>query len=959
MPAVLINGDHVKTLKAKLQLFNSATIGSGALDPSSSAVLGVAGDVYISTSTFKIYQKQDSGTSTNWVQIADALLLGAFDNSPNANAATISGSTLTLQPASASFPGGVSTTTQTFAGAKTFNSPPVFNGIGEGASTFAINGTGSLSQIWTSTLAGTPDYHIDMVDINAANTFVNWRFGSNLITNGHFEIIPSTLAAGTIFSTPALSITGSNGNVSASGAFSASNFSGSSSGTNTGDQTITLTGGVTGSGTGSFAATVITNANLTGPITSVGNATSVASQTGTGSTFVMNTSPTLITPNLGTPTVLVGTNITGTASGLTAGTVTTNANLTGDVTSVGNVTTVAKIQGTTVSGTTGSGNVVFSSSPVLVTPNLGTPSTLVGTNITGTASGFTAGTVTTNANLTGDVTSVGNATTLASSISGAKTFTTSLTSPAFISSTVNPADAGTLRLAKTDLIEWRNNANTGNSTIDLDASDRVRFSNNVNINGNALRNVGNLTSNTANPSTTGTIQLASTDSVAWRNNANSADLLLAKNTADSLTWNGNAFITSAGALTATNFSGSSSGTNTGDQTITLTGDVTGSGTGSFATTVAKIAGTTVSGTTGTTNVVFSNSPTLVTPNLGTPSTLVGTNITGTASGLTAGTVTTNANLTGDVTSVGNTTTVAKIQGTTVSGTTGTVNVVFSNSPTLVTPNLGTPSTLVGTNITGTAAGLTAGTVTTNANLTGDVTSVGNTTTVAKIQGTTVSGTTGTGNVVFSTSPTLTTPALGTPSALVGTNITGTAAGLTAGTVTTNANLTGDITSVGNATTAAATQANIATLSRTAGVAVHGTNTNDDAAAGFVGQFMEAHVTFGGRVTLTATNTPTTVTSFTLTPGDWDIAATIGFDGAVTTSFQELYISTADNATTGSLTYDGSQINNSITSISDDIYLVTAGVRRSIASSTTYYLVANAGYTGTMKAYGSIRARRMR
>ena len=39
--------------------------------------------------------------------------------------------------------------------------------------------------------------------------------------------------------------------------------------------------------------------NLTGPITSVGNATSVASQTGTGSTFVMDNTPTLITPNIG------------------------------------------------------------------------------------------------------------------------------------------------------------------------------------------------------------------------------------------------------------------------------------------------------------------------------------------------------------------------------------------------------------------------------------------------------------------------------------------------------------------------------------------------------------------------------------------------------------------------------------------------------------------------------------
>ena len=60
--------------------------------------------------------------------------------------------------------------------------------------------------------------------------------------------------------------------------------------------------------------------------------------------------------------------------------------------------------------------------------------------------------------------------------------------------------------------------------------------------------------------------------------------------------------------------------------------------------------------------------------------------------------------------------------------------------------------------------------------------------------------TGTGEAVFATSPTLVTPALGTPSALVATNASGTAANLTAGTVTTNANLTGDVTSSGNAAT---------------------------------------------------------------------------------------------------------------------------------------------------------------
>ena len=46
--------------------------------------------------------------------------------------------------------------------------------------------------------------------------------------------------------------------------------------TNSGDQTITLTWWVTWNGTGSFATTVVTNANLTGTVTSVGNATSIA-----------------------------------------------------------------------------------------------------------------------------------------------------------------------------------------------------------------------------------------------------------------------------------------------------------------------------------------------------------------------------------------------------------------------------------------------------------------------------------------------------------------------------------------------------------------------------------------------------------------------------------------------------------------------------------------------------------
>ena len=70
----------------------------------------------------------------------------------------------------------------------------------------------------------------------------------------------------------------------------------------------------------------------------------------------------------------------------------------------------------TISDETGSGALVFATSPTFVTPALGTPASGVATNLTGTAASLTAGTVTTNANLTGEVTSSGNTATIANDI---------------------------------------------------------------------------------------------------------------------------------------------------------------------------------------------------------------------------------------------------------------------------------------------------------------------------------------------------------------------------------------------------------------------------------------------------------------------------------------------------------------------------------------------------------------
>jgi hypothetical protein len=112
--------------------------------------------------------------------------------------------------------------------------------------------------------------------------------------------------------------------------------------------------------------------------------------------------------------------------------------------------------------TTGSGNVVRATSPTLVSPNLGTPSSLVGTNITGTAAGLTAGTVTTNANLTGEVTSVGNTTTITNSAVLGKVLTGYVSGAGTLLATDNILQA--IQKLNGNSVAWANATHTGDAT---------------------------------------------------------------------------------------------------------------------------------------------------------------------------------------------------------------------------------------------------------------------------------------------------------------------------------------------------------------------------------------------------------------------------------------------------------------------------------------------------------------
>jgi hypothetical protein len=144
-----------------------------------------------------------------------------------------------------------------------------------------------------------------------------------------------------------------------------------------------------------------------------------------------------------------------------------------------------------------------------------------------------------------------------------------------------------------------------------------------------------------------------------------------------------------------------------------------------------------------------------------------------------------------------------------------------------------------------------------------------------------------------------------------------------------------------------------------GVACAGTTTNDSAAAGYIGEYVTASVASASSVSLTSTTTAN-ITSISLTAGDWDVDGIVDYTAAGTTVVTALKQGSSSTSATLGATDTFSTADLGLTGPANDPAIVIPTVRYSLSTTTTIYLVTNAVFSvSTLKAYGTIRARRVR
>lgn len=150
---------------------------------------------------------------------------------------------------------------------------------------------------------------------------------------------------------------------------------------------------------------------------------------------------------------------------------------------------------------------------------------------------------------------------------------------------------------------------------------------------------------------------------------------------------------------------------------------------------------------------------------------------------------------------------------------------------------------------------------------------------------------------------------------------------------------------------------------TSTIGIQGTTTNNDAAAGSVGECISSLIPSGSAISLT-TSAQATVTSISLTAGDWDVSCSAGFLANAATLVQSLGLCSAASVASFSDVPYATQFTYGTTGIAigtvRNCILPTATARYSLASTTTVYLVVLCDFSvNTLSAYGYIQARRVR
>ncbi len=155
-------------------------------------------------------------------------------------------------------------------------------------------------------------------------------------------------------------------------------------------------------------------------------------------------------------------------------------------------------------------------------------------------------------------------------------------------------------------------------------------------------------------------------------------------------------------------------------------------------------------------------------------------------------------------------------------------------------------------------------------------------------------------------------------------------------------------------------ANVMTI-LSSGISVLGSNTNDSASSGYIGEYISSAVAVASAVSSTGSTQYVDVTSIILTAGDWDVSALVGFtlNSATVTACIGGIGTVTGNSSTGVVPGDTASYTLPPTSAVDTSVAIPSS-RKSISGTTTFYLKFSFTHSaGTPKAYGRISARRMR